>query len=812
MTSRAEPREERRGEPRPEPRAARRASRRAAASAGRSPRGRWAELRLFAAARRRDPDVRDALARVAGTPGHRLRERALDAVATWWAETRDPDMRGFVLELGAVAAEPPARAPVLALLGRLGTDLDVGEAPAVPGLLTDPDPDVRGHATAFCLKASGEMLRALWALDTGPGSPLRNALLGAGEPPASGPLDGLWGEWLDRPDERVWDALSRWERPATGEMREGLSVVALGSDPEFLREPRYRAALIGALAFGGHPLRAIAERRLLGLRDQALVDELCAAALADAALVPICAKHRLAPKDPVRRVVFFLLTGQPEQHRAMDPDGSLLGLAYASASRAERERIQRAMLTAGDLDLVRVIVGDDRRARIPEMPPDEIRYLADQLAARREWDGLWSIVQDVPIAVGAELTGLFDDWTPRGDDERRVFELYRAADPAALHAAVELLRPYRSRVSHRTRLRFRGRVNDVSFAPDGPFLAVAGTNRVAGVFDLRSAELVERYDGFGSSVGRVLHTGDGVLIAAERTNRVDRDCRVVRCADGDARTLHTAPGSVTSLARTGGGGFVAGTRAGNLLLGTPDGVRPLPDEAFGVHREDWPRAVAAHAPSGRIAVFRSHLVVADPFADEPRMVLRSPATVCAAFIDADTLVAAWHGGLVRRLRGTDDPLFEPVETGRVLLDGVRGIGALPGTGEVVAVDAGGGLHVLHADTSEHTTVHRPPEWERPTSATVAPTGHFLAVGDIDGHTDLFDLRVREVPLIVARPVVDLVPRHLGIVATVLTDESLDPAAAPALRLLEACLEHRFRFDVEIGDAVRLSAGEFDISL
>ncbi|WP_262401603.1 hypothetical protein, partial [Actinomadura sp. CNU-125] len=778
-------------------------------SAGRSPRGRWA-ARGCSRRRARDPDVRAAVARIAGTPDHRLRDRALDTVAVWWAETRDPVMREFVLELGAVADSEPARAPTLALLGRLGTQLHPNEAPVVPTLLTDPDPDVRGHATAFCLEASGEMLRALWELDPAPGSPLRDALLDAGEPPTSGPLDRLWGEWLDRPDRRVWAALARWGRPATGARTEGLSAVALGTAPEVFREPRFRAALIEALAFGDHPLCALAEERLTGLRDQVLVDELCAAALDGEALAAICRKHRLAPKDQVRRVVFFLLTGQPGQYRAMDPDGSLLGLAYAAASRDERERVRQAMLTAGDLDLVRVIVGDDRRTRIPEMPPGEIRYLADQLAARREWDDLWAIVQDVPITVGAELARSFDGWTPRGADDRRVFDLYRAADPAALRAAAELLEPYRTRVSRRMRLSFHGRVNDVSFAPDGPFLAVAGTNRVAGVFDLRSAELVARHEGFGSSVGRVLHLGDGAIVAAERTNRVDRECRVTHCADDGTRVLHTGAGSVTSLARTDGGGFVAGTRAGNLLLGTPDGVVPLPTGAFGLNDKDWPRAVACHRPSGRIAVLCRRLVVAAPYAEEPWMLDPYPSTGWAAFVDADTVVAAGRGGLVRRLRGTGDPQDEPVETGRFRLDGVRGIGALPGTGEVVAVDARGDLHVLHGETP--TAVHRPPAAEQPTSATVAPTGDFLAVGDAAGHTDLFDLRVREAPLIAARPVVNLVPRHLGIVATVLADGALDPAAEPALRLLEACLEHRFRFDVEIGDAVRLSAGEFDISL
>ncbi|MEV5831424.1 hypothetical protein AB0L25_38240 [Spirillospora sp. NPDC052242] len=790
-----------------------RADRWADASAGRSPRGRWAERRLFAAARRRDPDVREAVARVAGTPEHRLRERALDTVAAWWAQTRDPLLRECAVRLGAVAAEPPARAVTLALAGRLATDLTAGEAGAVPGLLADPDPDVRARARAFCVEASGAMLRALWALGPEPGSALYAALLANGEPPTSGPLGRLWDAWLARPDGTLWAALSRWGRPAVGGRAARLSTVAVVTDPDVLRDPRNRAALIDALTLGDHPLCGIAEEKAVALRDQTLVDELCDRALDDRGLQAICAKHGFAPKDPMRRVVFFLLTGRPEQHRAMDPDGSLLSLAYASATDAERERMRTAMLAAGDLDLVRVIVGDDRRARVESMSPGEVAYLAEQLAGRGEWDGLWSIVQDLPIATGVSLVRLFGEWAPRGADERRVFELYRATDPDALARALEHLDGLRDRVTRQARYMFRGRVNDVSFAPDGPFLAAAGTNRVAGVFDLRTAELVERYDGFGSSVGRVLHVGGGALVAAERTNRVDRPCRLLRCAGGEALALHTAAGSVTCLARAGDGGFVAGTRDGRLLVGAPGGsVESRPVAALGLGEDGWPRSVAVHPGSGRIAVVARRVAVTAPGGGPVAAVTPpGPAVAWASFADADTLVCAGRDGSVRRLRRTGDT-FEEVAHAGLGVYGPVGMVALPRTGEVVVADDAGGLHVLDAGTLEPTAVHRPEAAENRTGMTVSPGGDFLAAGNADGGTDLFDLRVHEVPRIVGRPVASLVPGHLGAVGSALADPPTRRGAGVALRLLEACLEHRFRFDVELGDAVRLSAGEFDISL
>src|SRR5690606_36519440 len=440
--------------------------------------------------------------------------------------------------------------------------------------------------------------------------------------------------------EALGEALLRWGVPSSDPLEGPLSVIALESSPDVLNQPRHREALVTALGYGDHPLYEIAERTFLSLADRKLTEKVCAAALKRPELVPFCRKHRLAPRDEVRRAMFFLLTGQPEQHRALDPDGSLLSLAYASASGEERARMQKAMRDAGGLDLVRVIVGDDRRGRIAEMSRYEVEYLGRQLAGRREWDELWALVQDVPVSSGTALIRLFDGWLPRDADARRLFEMYLETRREAVKAALDSAPEDRVPPGGRARLLFRSRVNDVSFAPDGPYLAASGTRRIVGVFDLRRAELVERYDGFNTSVGRILHLGDGIVVAGERTNNARRDCRLVLCADGVTRTLHTGPGSITSLARVdASGGFVAATRAGALVLGGRGGAPadPVPVRSLG-RGMDWARTVAAHPASGRLAVLAPDLVLAD--VEDGSVVPLSAPTVKyahAAFVDTDLI-------------------------------------------------------------------------------------------------------------------------------------------------------------------------------
>ncbi|MFD0899602.1 hypothetical protein [Actinomadura sediminis] len=784
--------------------------RRVIASGRRGPWGARAAKRLFADAGDGAAGAREAVVRIARTPGHRLCDRARERVAAWWVRTRDPALRAAVLETAAAGGLRAARRVTLALHDRLGGAWREADAGRAAELLADPDPDVRAHAAAFCRGAAGPMLHALWAADTGPGTPLRGALLANGAPPPGPVLDALWRAWLRDPDDEAGAALLRWRRPAEDPWLAPSSVVALETDAVILRRTPYREALLDALALRDHPLRDIAAARFRAVHDRPLVEELCGRAVADPALAAFCAEHRFAPADPVARAAFFLLTGQPRQYRALDPDGSLLSLAYLSRPDDERARLRTAMLAEGELDLVRVIVGEDRRGRVRDLSADETRYLAEQLAHRRAWGDLWSLVKDVPIATGAALFRLFEDWTPGGDDERRLFALFRAADLTAVASGLDEGGDTVWTAARRARLRFRHSVDDISFSPDGPFLAVAGRAGVAGVFDLRTARLVERYDWFDSPVGTVLHVGNGVVLAGERGRHGAGPCRVVRCAAGADRTLHTSLGSITSLALTGDGTFAGGTRDGDLLLGDADGpVRVRPITEFGLGRRQWPRRIIAHRGSGRLALLGRSVHLIDPATGHSVGAHPGRTVGEVGFADADTVACADTRGWTVLLRVADGRRVSPRNA---QIRGCAGLGVLPRSGELVIADRTGDLHFLTGATLDAVDVHRTPSGERPTGLTVSPGGEFLAAGYGDGRVDLYDLRLREVPGLVPRPIADLVPRDLGAVGAALADPAVAGRDRAVLELLDASLAHRFRFDVALGEAVELTGGEHDISL
>ncbi len=164
-------------------------------------------------------------------------------------------------------------------------------------------------------------------------------------------------------------------------------------------------------------------------------------------------------------------------------------------------------------------------------------------------------------------------------------------------------------------------------------------------------------------------------------------------------------------------------------------------------------------------------------------------------------------------RGTE---LTPVRS--VDVAGLGGLATLPHRDQVVVADRSGGLSFLEG-RSLAVAAQVPPvagdagaPAPAATSLHVAPGGDFLAVGYDAGFTDLYDLRIGEVPALVTRALVGMVPLHLGTVAAARSSPDLPVAARPVLDLLQTALEHRFRFDIELGDAVSLTSGEYDISL
>jgi len=208
-------------------------------------------------------------------------------------------------------------------------------------------------------------------------------------------IDAVWQSWCRVRDDRRWQLLIRWR-----------GLPALARD---------------VLAAATDPARTAQDR---------------------AALASFCARHGLAvaPAGETERVLFYALTGQFDQCRAVDPDASMLAVGYQAAGEPARAALRQALADSGDMDLVRVIAArprdqDQGRAAAPAADAERA-YLIGELARRRDWDRLWRLVPDFPLTDAvAAVQRLTADWRPGAEAGRRLLALLAAADPARIQEA-----------------------------------------------------------------------------------------------------------------------------------------------------------------------------------------------------------------------------------------------------------------------------------------------------------------------------------------------------------------------------------------
>lgn len=201
--------------------------------------------------------------------------------------------------------------------------------------------------------------------------------------------------------------------------------------------------------------------------DAAAQEAVRTAELPDADVLDLLA---VGPEEPADRAAYLTLIGQSAQRQALDPDGSLLALAYRAATPALRERLRTLMAGEGDTDVIRVVVTGEQRDRIAEMSYDELDYLGHHLAERRNWAELRRLARDLPLAKAAAAARLL----PILERTEGVAELLSGASvrsPGQLRALVGRL-PQRPLITHDVYGHFHG----ASFSPDTSELALRYTD------------------------------------------------------------------------------------------------------------------------------------------------------------------------------------------------------------------------------------------------------------------------------------------------------------------------------------------------
>jgi hypothetical protein len=682
------------------------------------------------------------------------------------------------------------------------------------------------------------------------GARLRRAVAGGGEGERAA-INAVWRAWLAEPDEAHWALLDAWRRRASREPERGLSMVTLGT----ATGPEFHGALVEAATRSGHPVARIARDAIASSEDTGLIEAVCVVAESDAGLAAFCADHGLAPADPVRRVVFFLLTGQDAQRRAADPDGTVLALGYAAAAAADRDRLRAAMADSGDIDPVQVLAAD--RSRVSQLPADEVSYLAVRLAGRRDWAGLWRLVLDLPLAQAIGAAALIGEgWQPASEQHRALLTRLRLDGPGV---AAEF--PADRLEQGTIRIEVPGQVYATALSADGRRL-IAATRRgpstvhnqggVITVFRMPGGDPVERYEvaEVPHDARHIVDLGDGFAVTQfQWTASAASNSQLLRCSPGGVRELSrpqdtASRASIFGLARLSGraaggaaadSGFAALIHAGfldfysgdgeflgrQLLGGGPGdpwlaGLRPGPASMAG-----GPTSVAS-GPDGRLAVAGGGLIVIDA-RNAPRLSLLAAAPFreptlrdtltrgleVVYFYDAETLVTTnAEQGLVRWWRVIGDRIEQH---GQASVSHAEHAVMIPKLGEIAVLEGQGTerrVRYLQAGSLAEATVPLELADARGACLCGSADGSAHALGG-DGFVQVAYMPHPAV-VVASRPLAEAQPGDLTVVRAALQDPGPAPLSRPLLELLLAALEYRFGTDVAVG--AEHGAGDDDIGI
>ncbi|MCE7873479.1 WD40 repeat domain-containing protein [bacterium CPR1] len=242
--------------------------------------------------------------------------------------------------------------------------------------------------------------------------------------------------------------------------------IALGGD-------RWAPALIQACADG--PLADRALDALDRLPDEEARNAACQAVL-DSSFPPEAAVERLvahgwAPSEPVPRALFYFVTGQLQRFADLDYDQSLLRTAYADMSEGLRARVVGRIRESGRPELVRIIQDEPRR-RLHGLTPSEYEAVVQVMRSSGRLDDLWAMVFTTAPEWAAEILGILqeDGFGPKEQD-RSSFERLCALRPSQGRSMkLQLPELTLNAVTDGLRASIRG----LAFSPDGKLLAVGG--------------------------------------------------------------------------------------------------------------------------------------------------------------------------------------------------------------------------------------------------------------------------------------------------------------------------------------------------
>ncbi|MGH3392186.1 MAG: hypothetical protein ACRDOO_25205 [Actinomadura sp.] len=536
----------------------------------------------------------------------------------------------------------------------------------------------------------------------------------------------------------------------------------------------------------------------------------------------------VGPQEPADRVAYLALIGQGAQRQALDPDGSLLALAYRAAAAEVRKRLRTALAAEGDAEVIRVVVTGEQRDRIAELSDAELDYLGRQLAEHQRWDELRRLALDLPLAGAISAARLLPA-DQRTGAAGTLLAALAGHSPERLRATVARLPRQKVITQGWGRAPVSVSPARASFSPDQTELAVdigdAGSPSTplitigitTGESTLCASERRDR-----SGVGRaVVHVGDEIVWLKDRGHGLPGDA-ISRVHPVHEVIPPGGPKLMSNMARASTGA-VAVTASGLVFI-----------DRGSVRRRHLPVPRLAEAVEASVDPSGHHgcRVVTLP---DARLVAVSTGDRVLVLDEQGTVLAEERLGRAER-EARRVTFLTPDSLAVAAADRSWEVWTLSASGGVRrSAGKGSGWAGLEAslrgfplDSEFATWLGRddhdmfyggdPPPGKDTTRWLVTVSTYADMIVTVDGwHSgDTGWLQVRSPYLstageVLKSPLLHATPRHWQRVRELLARIG-DPEVREVLALSEACLAHRFEAEIELGSGPVPAAGPADIAL
>ena len=514
------------------------------------------------------------------------------------------------------------------------------------------------------------------------------------------------------------------------------------------------------------------------------------------------------PRDAAQRALFFFLTEQWARYEDLDFDRQLLSAARQSAAPDARQRIADMLRKAGRADFLTVLVGADYRSRAGDMTDAETEIMLHLLAEQAQWPKLWTLAFEISYARSLEIIRRLAEkgWTPERDDERGLFATLRECAVAEIATSPDEARRVLPLALPKATIRTAGRVNDLAFAPNRPVIAFGTGRRKAAVWNFQTGEVEQIVSGFAHAVGLIAFAPDGKLLCAERAKTTAEPCEIYLIHDGRRLPVGRHDGSVTVLKMLDAERLLSAGRDEKAAMWHVGERRQISAQGLTF----WPRA-AAVSPDAQHALFTHRGAALYHLPDLERVRVWSSGSVgrCAVFLPGtESFVIGSANG---KTHVYDSASAQP--GGLLNAHDGRALGAAVHAASHTLITAGaeGRLHFTDWQTRQllGSLAHADKKF---TALYASPDGAFFATGNQDDSMTLWDMRTLDAPRLFTLPFAKTTPEQLAALQQFAGDSALPAAVRGALRFMQAVMQHRFRFAIEIGDIPDIKVGEFDIEI